>query len=286
MAKDKNGDSAVNTSSASVFTVLRHISTTQRPLGVAELHRITGEPISSTHRALMTLEEAGFVARFGPTTKFGPGPMVHHLIRALIARFPVRTHGLQLLKEIVDVTDSAATLHVRIGWFSLRVGWAEGRREFFQQRRIGETRLLHTDIAPLSMLATFPEKMLSAYRSDMSRRWPAEAETLRRPAFERVLQQARRDGYAVGADAVREERSWVARPVLAADGVAAASVAFAIRDDDIPNGSRTPELFSRITNLVDEFQTRIDRHPEEIAHPYDNIDPSEIRLEATHLLDE
>lgn len=282
MAKAKNGEAAVNSSSSSVFTLLRHISATQRPLGVAELHRITGEPISSTHRALMTLEEAGLVARFGPTAKFGPGQMAHHMIRALISRFPARRRGLPLLKEIIEATNSAATLHVRLGWFSLRVGWAEGRHEFFQQRRIGETRLLHTGAAPLCMLASFPDEMFRRYVSDIGRRYPEESTALRSKALTDALAAARDQGYAVGRDPLRDERSWVATPILAADGTAAASISFALRDADLPSGGRKPELFLRVTALIGEFQALVAREPGEIAHPYDHLDPSDINIDLPH----
>jgi DNA-binding IclR family transcriptional regulator len=275
----KRKQRTVNSSSELVFAVLRQISCTQRPLGAAELHRIIGEPMSSTHRALMTLEEAGLAARVGSNAKFGPGPMAYHAIRAMIARFPIRKRGLHLLKEIVHITNGVATLNARVGWFSLLIGWAEGRREFYHQRRIGEARLLHTDAAPLSMLATMDDEMIAAYREDVVRRWPSEARQALSPVLERTLAAARRSKYVAKPDALRAGRYWVAVPIRTPGGIAAASVMFDVRDADLPKRRTVPRLFLEATELIAAFQSHLNSHPEEIASPYDSLKESKVHFD-------
>lgn len=204
--------------------------------------------------------------------------MAYHVIRALISRFPVRNNGMRLAKRIAGITDAAVTLNTRIGWYSLRVGWAEGRHEFFEQRRIGEARLLHTDVAPLSMLIHLSNERLVDYREYVTRNiTDPEGQDLAH-ALDQKLPEAREHGFAVRSDPLREERSWVAVPLLGPAREAGASIAFALRDSDLPSDS-VSAVFDEIRVEIEEFQALIDRDPSHIATPFDHLDPDEIELD-------
>lgn len=270
--------SSSNTSSQIVFDILRELCKTDRPLGVAEIHRIIDEPTSSTHRALMTLEEAGLAARFGRQIKFGPGPMVQNLVRAMIARFNIRRQGIHLLNDIAKLTEAPATLNARLGWYSIRVGWVEGRHELYDQRRIGQTRLLHEMVAPITMLSTCSDAEISEYRNFVRQAHPDQVEAANDPAVDRMISLGRKRGFLVKIDPRSESGRWVSFPLLGPAGSACGAVTLAMDSDKIPRKGEHSELTDQLTELVRSFQQHLDHHPKETETPYDYMPRNDIRM--------
>jgi len=268
----------VNTSSEMAFRVLQLLSRTDRPLGVADLHRITGEPTSSIHRALITLEESGFASRFDQSTKFGPGPVAYHLVRALIGRFPLRQAALPALRAMVESSDGAAAANVRLGWFSLRVGLSEGRQEYYLQRRLGEARLLHTGAAPLAMLATLDDDEIAQFRAFVAREVPQQAHAALSPSLERAIGGARKRGFLVRPDPMRRGRSWIAFAIRDLGGKAQAAIACSLREEDMAAGEQTPAALRKVAGIVERLQAQVDADPSLLASPYADIPPDQIRL--------
>ncbi len=268
-----------NTSSRTVFEVLKQLSRADRPLGVAELHRIIKEPTSSTHRALMTLEEAGFASRFGHQIKFGPGPMVQNLIRAMIARLPLRNQGVPLLKELVALTEAPATLNARLGWYSIRVGWAEGRHELYDQRRIGQARLLHERVAPIIMLSTFSDERISAFRTFVANHYPDRTDESASAKVDRAVRAGREQGYLTKPDDNMVNSSWVSFPVKGPSGEACGALTLALKNEVIPSGGGNSEQFDRVRHFVRQFQDHLDATPADTTTPYDYLDIDKIVID-------
>ena len=63
----------MHASAGHVFETLRLVTGAERPLGVAEVARALGLSMSTAHRALMTLQQAGYLRRSGDGPKFEAG---------------------------------------------------------------------------------------------------------------------------------------------------------------------------------------------------------------------
>jgi DNA-binding IclR family transcriptional regulator len=224
--RNADGESHINTSSETIFEALGELARTPHPIGISELQRSLGEPISSIHRALATLEEAYYAVRYEGTAKFVPGPMCFHLVRALVNRFQIRKAALPTLRALAAVTEGSATLNVRLGWFSLRVASAEGRIDYYQGRRVGEARLLHEDVAPLSMLSASSDRAVADYRAFIARRMPSRIHEALSPSLDRIITDARERGYVVRPDRERPDRSWAGVPL--SDGTGAPFAAISV----------------------------------------------------------
>lgn len=270
--------SSSNSSSQTVFDILRELSRSDRPLGVAELHRIVDEPTSSTHRALMTLEESGLASRFGRQIKFGPGPMVQHIVRAMIARFEIRKKGVPLLSRISELTEAPVTLNAKLGWYSVRVGWVEGHHELYDQRRIGQARLLHEPVAPAMMLSTLPDSQIQAYREFVAKALPDVTADANSAEVDKMIKLGRIQGFLVKDDPRRPEGCWVSFPVRNAEGNGCGALTLAMEKTQLPGKGSSSEMMDKVAELIQEFQTHLDENPAETMTPYDYLPNDDIRL--------
>lgn len=269
---------SANTSSQSVFEILRELCKTDRPLGVAEIHRIIGEPTSSTHRALMTLEDADLASRFGRQIKFGPGPMVQNLVRAMIARFEIRKRGIPVLREVARLTEAPATLNARLGWYSIRVGWAEGRHELYDQRRIGQARLMHERVAPVTMLSTCSDAEISEYRKFVRDTHSDRLKEASLSEVDEMIDMGRSQGFLVKQDPRRDNGNWVSFPLLGPNGTACGALTLAMDSDQIPREGQQIELTDQLTELIRGFQNHLDQNPAETGTPYDYLANRDIKM--------
>jgi DNA-binding IclR family transcriptional regulator len=262
-----------NISSEAAFKMLRVLAGAEQPLGVADLHRLTGEPTSSVHRAIATLEETGYAARYQGSARFMPGRMCNHLVRALVARYAIRRTAQPYLARLVDLAAGTGTVNVRLGWYSLRVLALDGRLEYVENRRIGQPRYLHEDLAPLTMLCFMRERDRQRYVAFLARQTGRRAESFGVPALARA---ALRDGYALRRDQAREDRAWLGFPLMGADGQPASAIS--LSTPTASDGSVDPELLAEIRSTVEALQRDIAANPARCDAPFATLDPDTIRL--------
>lgn len=259
----------VNTSSETVFDALTILSRTDRPLGVADFHRLLDEPTSSIHRALMTLEETGYGARYQGNAKYVPGPMCHNLVRALVNRYPIRGHARPFMRRIMDVVDGATTLHVRLGWYALRVGSIESRGDFQEGRRVGEARPLHEPVAPLTILSFLDDSEIERYRA-----WSITRAGTPFPPLPEIA-ETRARGWLVGEDPDRPGQTWVNLPLRHAGGATVAAIGVSLPARLIAeNGPEWREVLATVASL----QRGLAEDPAAAAVPFGHLDPDAIVL--------
>ena len=74
---------SVNSSALHVFEILRLVSRTDTPPGVADISRRLNLPTSTVHRALATLEQSQYLSRLESAPRYKLGPMPQFLTRAV-----------------------------------------------------------------------------------------------------------------------------------------------------------------------------------------------------------
>jgi IclR family acetate operon transcriptional repressor len=278
MGKRSRKKRPINTSSESIFGALRILAQAREPVGIVDFHQALAEPASSVHRALSTLEQARFAARYAASTKYIPGPMCFHLVRALINRFPLRQAAAPTLRTLVELTESPVTLNVRLGWFSLRVSFADGRMDYFQSRRVGEVRLLHEGIAPVAMLAALGDEQRRAYRSFVARHYPSRQKEAAQPILAKTLSQTAELGYSMGSDLETSESFWVAFALRDATGSPIASIAAVQHAPTAPAKFADALVLRQIDGRIAELQAQLLARPDLTLSPFAHLDPDQIRF--------
>jgi IclR family acetate operon transcriptional repressor len=90
--------------------VLYELADSDEPLGSTDIARRTGIKANAALRSLVTLEATGLATRIEYSTKYTRGPMVLHLVMALLGKYRIRTASVPLLRKIVMEVGEPLTL--------------------------------------------------------------------------------------------------------------------------------------------------------------------------------
>lgn len=185
-----------NTSVDQSFAVLYLLSETAEPIGVADLARKLDLAITTAHRLLVTLHDAGYAARDTSGAKYELGPRAYELVHGLFAHYGIRNAALPFLARLARQTGETTALDVRVGWLTVRIAGYEGWREIHAGTLTGRSRHLADTSAGLAILASLDDDAVDRYLAwEAGRRPDLSAEELRA-----AIATARDAGYARRAD--------------------------------------------------------------------------------------
>lgn len=263
----QNGRRETNTSVNQVFDVLHLMSRSGRPVTTAEVASRLGLSASTAHRVLATLEEAGYASRTGRSAERVLGIRAHELADALFNRFSVRGVSLPFLRELAAASSETSALHVRLGWYSMRIAGVEGLRDIHRTLGIGEIRPLHSSAGARTLLAGLSDGDVERY--------VAKQEAALRPALRAAIEEVRTRGYIVAdnPDLPRGGRS-LAFPLKGPYGGLVASVTV---EGDPSQFDPTQAQIRRWRALVGAFEAELGRRPD-ITDPFAHVDPDSIDL--------
>jgi len=214
--------------------ILETIGRSARPLGVTEIARAMRLPPGTVFRSLDALVKAGLAARYQASSRYIIGSTVERLQRSLLARFRMREAVLPYLHQLASISGETASLHVRLGWYGLRVASALGTGEVTNAPALGETYALSDHFAGKAILASLSTGEVARYRA-----W-CSVNGCSAPESDNVLMDIKRRGYALGeagiaglapiAFPVRWTSEWIAAiaiegPVFAVGGAKAGELA-------------------------------------------------------------
>ena len=248
---------AVNSSALHVFEVLRLVARTDDPLGVSEISRRLGLPASTVYRALITLEESDYLARYQNMPRYELGQMPQLLNRALVHRFRLHAVSRPHLRGLAERTGETTSLTVRLGWYGLRLAGVYGSHDIYHRERLGQIAPLHREVAGIGILAFLSEADRSAYRDfwiarEVDAAWDA-------------VETANRDGFARAATGAALPVRNPAGDVLAALAISASSLPAA--SDALWRDAR------------DALEAEIAADPASFDSPFANIPPDQIVID-------
>lgn len=154
----------MSSSAARALRILDEIAASDRPLGVTEIARALSAPAGTVFRGLDALTRAGLVARYRESSRYTPGPAAEHLRRSVIGRFRMREVCLPYLRQLASISGETVSLHVRAGWYVVRICSVPGTGEVMTSRPLGEAHPLHESPAGQAILAGLHTTELEAYR--------------------------------------------------------------------------------------------------------------------------
>ncbi len=152
-------------SSARALSILDQVARSGHPLGVTEIARALSLPPGTVFRSLDALLRAGLVARYRASARYVPGPAAERLHRNVISRFAAREVCLPYLRQLASISGETASLHLRVGWYAVRICSVPGTGEVMTLPPIGEAEILAKSCAGQAILASLPRSEMAKYRA-------------------------------------------------------------------------------------------------------------------------
>ena len=201
-----------------VFRVLAAISAATRPVGVSEIRRALGLPLSTAHRLLSSLEQAGYIERYQSSTRYVPGANARQLARSFFSRFRIREACIPYLQQLAFACGETTSLAVPVGWQSVRIASVPGTNDIVSSHPPGETLPLDRSSGGLAMLAAMPPDTLNRFLGWRSAQAPRAGVT----ALRGELAAIRACGYAAQETTFAPGRAEIAIAIVAGGGPVAA----------------------------------------------------------------
>jgi IclR family transcriptional regulator, KDG regulon repressor len=255
-----------NTSVDQIFDALHLLGGTPDPVGVADLARALDLPMTTAHRLLVTLYDAGFAERDTTGAKYELGSRAHELVHGLFGHYGIRQASLVFLTELIHRTGETATLDVRVGWLTVRMAGFEGWREIHAAPRIGRTRPLGDTASGRAILAFLDEAEIEGYLA-----WEGDRSSAPRAAeLTAAIDAARDNGFAQmpGDDAGSPELAFPVRH----GGVAIAAVAVNGMSSLVAGDQRPDGRLRECGEVVGQLERLLTERPQLAVDPFAHLD--------------
>ncbi|MDO5533591.1 MAG: IclR family transcriptional regulator [Propionibacteriaceae bacterium] len=202
------------------LAILGAFDTDHARLGLTQLARRAGIPLSTCHRLVGKLIEWGALEKAGRTYHIG------RRIWELGLLAPTQQSAIELatpfMQDVLFVTRNVVNLFVLDEDRALLLGRIAGTAVGTPFRKVGDRMELHASAAGKILLAHAGPSLVEQCCQQLT---PLTDKTITDPAVLRnQLAEARRRGYAVTEGESALENNAIAVPVLGADGVVVASL--------------------------------------------------------------
>lgn len=254
-----------------IFDILRYLAQSRLPLGVTEVSRKLGLPVSTTQRGLATLEKSGYVRQIAPSQKYAIADTPIHLFEAFLNRFPLRKIALPYILQIAIASQETTSLWIRMGWNAVRIVSAEGPHEVVKRAPVGEYCELHESSPGLVFLSRLGKRELGLFLDDriagrLSRK---EASGLRRTIL------SNRDAPAIVSSHSENGFTTAFAIVCQSEVVAAISI-----EKNIADRPATEREFGagKVLKIIRQLEDVLNKHPELCRNPYAHLKPGSVNL--------
>jgi DNA-binding IclR family transcriptional regulator len=201
------------------FAVLECLSRAQHPLGNGEISRIVSLPPSTVSRLTYTLTELGYIRRSSSERTYELTPKNLTLGYPVLAGMSLLDRARSYLKSISEKTGETVALAVRDALHISFVEVIPGTNLLSVRLVTGGRLRMGVSAAGVAIAAALPERkrwsILSRLGTDMEQRNESF------PAFERALNECKRNGYAMVRNLWQEGVGGIAVPLLWQGSVAA-----------------------------------------------------------------
>ena len=250
--------------------MLRWLARELRPTSAAELSKALSLPMTTTVRALSTLEAAGYAERFQTSNRYVLGKAARTLAFGFLAQFPIRDLAMPYLQRLTLETGFTSSLFVRLGWYAVRVAVVLGQTMILHRTPTGEARELVAGAPAKAMLAFLPDEEVAAVIARSGLDAPREA------ALRAELREIRKAGFVLGASQSDATALDFAAPLFDNKGRAIGAIAIEEAAGSSETALVKPGGAAR--QIIDELASRIrDESTVAMSH-YDHVDPDAIEL--------
>jgi IclR family acetate operon transcriptional repressor len=251
----------MSSSAARALRILDRIGRARRPLSVTEIARESSLAPGTVFRSLDALARSDFIVRYHASSRYVLGGTAERLRRSVTAVFRMRESVLPYLRQLASVSGETASLHVRLGWYCVRIASAPGTAEVTNAPAVGETHLLGDYYAGMAMLAFLSDAQIARCRA-----WSAKHGV---PFRENEILAAKQTGIArsdtevAGACAI----AFPVRPTVEA------IAAIVIEGPVFLRAGGHPVGFSDWREIVAHVEALARAQPGLFENPYAHLDP-------------
>ena len=260
----------MSSSAKRALRILEFVSDSDHPLGVTDIARALCLAPATVFRSLDALSRANLVSRYQSSSRYVPGAAADRLCQSLIARFRIRELSLPYLRQLASVSGESTSLHVRLGWYSVRIASAPGTAEMTNASLVGGAHALGDSYAGKAILAFLSDAEITRYRA-----W-AQAHAMHVPEKDRDLRAVRRNGVALGMPEFGVAGMPVAFPIRARHAAIAALTIDGPVLDGFPDPDSSP--FADWREIVMQLEHLAHAQPALFENPFAHIDPDTIVL--------
>jgi len=228
------------------LSIIEAFGILNRPLTLSEAAEVTGHTRASARRSLLTLQRLGYVESDGKL--FRLAPRVLRLGYAYVTSTPTAKIVQPVLESISERTHESSSLAVLDGTEAVFVARAATRRSLTNGLGLGSRLPAYCSATGRALLAALPpeEAEQRLRRSNRVARTPHTRTDL--DALLALLEDVRRQGYAVSDEELELGVRSIAVPVRDSDGRAIAAMSFVA-------SARRRTLDNMLETLLPELQS-------------------------------
>lgn len=192
-------------------------------LSASEVAKQSGLPVSTVHRFLVNLENAGFLA-FSNTGRYHLGIASFSIGHAARAQLDIRRLSYPYLQELNQITRETVHLIVRHGLSAVYVEKLDSLEKLRIFSHVGASVPLYCTAVGKVMLAYLPEKELEETLRQIELREMTPNTITDLKELQRHLERVRKNGYAFDLEEHELHIRCVAAPIWDASGVVNATL--------------------------------------------------------------
>ena len=239
--------------------VIRAFTREQPALTLSEVATATGLPAATARRCLHTLEELGYVARRG--RQFLLRPRVLELGAAYLQSMNIESVTRNYLEDLARETGDSAALSVLDGTEIAYVARASVRTLMRLEAHVGSRLPAYPTSMGRVLLAGLPPDRLAEYFARARLEKLTEKTVTDRTRLERLLQEARRNGYAAVEDELAYGVVSVAVPVTDGAGRVVAALNSSSHSRKITKARLVRERVERLREISAEISREVAHLP-------------------------
>jgi IclR family acetate operon transcriptional repressor len=234
--------------------LLESLERARAPLGVRALEELTRIPKATAQRLLDVLEKRGYTQKHQGRYALAVG--VVRLARGFLSGDRLATVALPVLQQLTALSSETCGLYVRQGLERILVLRVESPHPLRHHTPIGERLPLHIGASGHVLCAGMPDDLLHRYLEALGPIRLASGRTLGKKEFLTRIQQARRQGYAMGVDERFAGIGSVAAPVLRGGTEVIAAINIAGPSSRIP-AERLRRLAAEVCRAAGEISQEL-----------------------------
>ena len=239
--------------------VIRAFTREQPALTLSEVAAATGLPAATARRCLHTLEELGYVARRG--RQFLLRPRVLELGAAYLQSMNIESVTRNYLEDLARETGDSAALSVLDGTEIAYVARASVRTLMRLEAHVGSRLPAYPTSMGRVLLAGLPPDRLAEYFARARLEKLTEKTVTDRTRLERLLQEARRNGYSAVEDELAYGVVSVAVPVTDGAGRVVAALNSSSHSRKITKARLVRERVERLREISAEISREVAHLP-------------------------
>ncbi len=183
---------------------------------LSEVSRIVGLPRASVRRALLTLEQLGYVESDGRI--FSLSPQVLTLARAYLASSPVPRVAQGFLENISETLGESCSLSILHGSEVIYIARSTRKRIGSLHRDVGAHLPAHCTSMGRVLLAALPDAKLDEFIADATLERFTPFTVTDKSELKALIEKVRRNGYSLVDQELEIDLRSIAVPVQSASG--------------------------------------------------------------------